>query len=261
MPTLMGRTSRQQRPGSYIGFHPYLQPEYAATRYNGMTRAIVFRIIGFGFLVFAAISIYNGEFAVGRAGEMVITRAHDPQSFWRGIIMQIGAGCFALYLSRSAQRSIDDIARQAEAAKQRPRLPNFSPEFCGKVLKGAACVCVGLIIAELLVLLFVHPSEEQCPGWIFHPHQRSAASLWVLAGMLTVLPTLGISHVALRWDDFYARKAYDSIAYGPPQQLLMDMDSLTLMVAAFWCLFCAIPLFLMLGQCTGLSHYLNAFHL
>ena len=35
---------------------------------------------------------------------------------------------------------------------------------------------------------------------------------------------------------------------------------LVLMVMAWWCLFCAIPPFLMLGQCTALYQYLNAFH-
>jgi hypothetical protein len=34
-----------------------------------------------------------------------------------------------------------------------------------------------------------------------------------------------------------------------------------LMVTAFWCLFCAIPLLLMLGQCTALHQYVDAFHL
>lgn len=147
-----------------------------------------------------------------------------------------------------------------QPAEERPKLPNYDPDFCGKVVKAAACVCVGLIIAELLVLLLVHPSDDRCPGWIFHPNRPSAASLWVLAGMFTVLPSLWIRNVALRWDHHYARKMYDSIASGPPEQLLIDGRWLVLMVMAFWCLFCAIPLFLMLGQCTALSHYLNAFH-
>ncbi|HUI97421.1 MAG TPA: hypothetical protein VLX44_16825, partial [Xanthobacteraceae bacterium] len=104
------------------------------------------------------------------------------------------------------------------------------------------------------------PGDDRCPGWIFHPHQRSAASLWVLAGLFTGLPAAWIGYVALRWDDYYARKTYDSIANGPPGQLLMDANWLLLMVMAMWCLFCAFPLFLMLGQCTALHDYLNAFH-
>src|SRR5262249_38522068 len=106
----------------------------------------------------------------------------------------------------------------------------------------------------------VHPSDDRCPHWVFHAHQRSAASLWLLAGMLSVLPGLWICYVALRWDSYYDRKMYDAIANGPPQQLLLDGNSLAVMVLAGWCLFCAIPLVLMLGQCTGLSGYLNALH-
>ncbi len=127
-------------------------------------------------------------------------------------------------------------------------------------MKAAACVCVGLIVAELLVLLLVHPSDDRCPGWISHPGQSSAGSLWLVAGMFTVLPALWICYVALRWERYYARRMYDSIVDGPPGQLLLDANWLTLMVMALWCLFCAMPLFLMLGRCTAMAHYFDAFH-
>jgi len=232
-----------------------------------MNRAIVLRVIGFSFLAFTALTIYQGEFRLGRSGGAIISRAHDPELFWRYVIIQVGIGFALLYMSRLARpRGVahltagDDRAREAETAEERPKLPNYDPGVCGKVVKGAACVCVGLIIAELLVLLLVHPSDDRCPGWIFHPNQPSAASLWVLAGMVTVLPALWVCYVALRWDDLYARKMSDSIARGPPEQLLIDGKWLVLVVMAAWCLFCAIPLFLMLGQCTALYHYLNVFH-
>lgn len=125
-------------------------------------------------------------------------------------------------------------------------------------MKAAACICIGLVVVELLVLVFVHPGDNRCPGWTFHPGQRSAASLWLLAGMFTVLPALWISNVALRWDHHYARKTYDSLTHGAPAQLL-NLNQLMLIVAIGWCLFCAIPLGLMLGQCTPLYDYLNAF--
>jgi hypothetical protein len=116
-----------------------------------------------------------------------------------------------------------------------------------------------LILVELLVLLFVHPSDDLCPRWTFQP--SAAASLWTLAGMFTVLPALWACNVALRWDSHYARKWRDSIASGPPEQLLMNHNWLVPIVMAGWCLFCAIPLFLMLTQCTTLSHdlHLNTF--
>lgn len=233
-----------------------------------MIRAIVYRVIGVAFLVFAALAIYRGEFAASRSGEPVITRAHDPESFWRYVIIDIGVGCALLYLSSLPRRSSvagltagDDPAWQAEPAALRPKLPNYDPGFCGKVVKAAACVCVGLIIVELLVLLLVHPSDDRCPGWIFHPHQRSAVSLWVLAGMFTVLPALWMSIVALRWDRYFARKAYDQFANDLLQGLFfIDGNWLMLMVTVGFCLFSAIPLFWMLGQCTPLYHYLNTFY-
>jgi hypothetical protein len=232
-----------------------------------MTRATVFLIVGLGFLAFAGLSIYQGGYIVGRSGGVVIARAHDPEVFWRGIVIQVIIGCALLYLGRlarlgrSARPSAGDLARGADPGEERPKLPNYDPEFCGRVLKAAACVCVGWTIAELLVLFMVHPNEARCPGWVFYPHQRSAASLWLLAGMLTVLPTAWISNIALRWNDTYARKMYDSIADGPPGQSLIDLNWLMLIVIAGWCLFSAIPLFLMLDQCTVLHQYFAAVRL
>lgn len=173
-----------------------------------------------------------------------------------------------LYLSRiearkasssSASLRLDGRGKSLtspQPVEQRLKLPNYDFDFCRKVVKGAVYVCFGLIVAELLVLLFVHPSDDQCPGWIFHRNQPSAASLWVLAAMFTVLPTLWIGNVALRWDH-YDRRMYDDLVNGPPQYLLMNINWLVPMVMAVWCLFCAIPFILMLGQCTALPHYLN----
>jgi hypothetical protein len=231
-----------------------------------MTRTIIFRIVGFAFLAFAAVSIYQGEFGVDDSHEVVITRAHDPQSFWRGIIIQIGFGCALLYLSRSNTRAATlradgrgESLTSLPTAEERLELPGYDPAFCRKLVKAAAYVCVGLIVAELLVLLLVHPSDDLCPGWIFHPNQRSAASMWVMAGMFTVLPALWMCNIALRWDRHYERKTYDGIVNGPPG---LNANWVLLMVCAGWCLFCAIPLFMMLGQCTALSHdmNLNALH-
>jgi len=222
-----------------------------------MKPGTVFRLVGFWFFACAAVITYQGEFGVGKVGGLVITRAHDPESFWLGVIVLIGAGCASLHFSRLVRRAAgDDPPREAEGAAERAKLPNYDPEFCGKVVTGAACVCVGLIIAELLVLL--HPSDDRCLSWTFHPNQPSAVSLWVLAGMTTVAPALWICNIALRWDHYYSRRIYDSIVYGPLRQLFANVQWLMLIV--MWCLFCAIPLFLILGQCTVLSHYLNVLH-
>jgi hypothetical protein len=72
--------------------------------------------------------------------------------------------------------------------------------------------------------------------------------------------TLGLLRRTALGRAHFARKMYDSILNGPPAQLLIDTRWLVLMVMAGWCLFCAIALFLMLGQCAALYQYLNAFH-
>lgn len=228
---------------------------------DAINRGTVYRIAGFALLAFAAVSIYRREFGVDGISGVVITRAPDLESFWRGVIVQVGVGCALLYASRFAPTGPPSSSApsrpggRGQAAEECPKLPNCDPVFCGKVVKRAACVCVGLIIAELLVLLLVHPSDDRCPGWIFLNHRP--LSLWFYAGMVTVLPALWICNVALRWDQYYARKMYDSIAYGLTQQLLIDVNWLMMTFTAVWCLICAIPLLLMLGQCTALSHYLN----
>ena len=215
------------------------------------------------FLAFAAVVIYQGELTVGRGGGPVITRAHDPEDFWRDVIVIIGVGCALLYASRFARprrKADDDPARQAEPAEARPELPNYNPAFCARVVKAAGCVCAGLIVAELLVLLLVHPSDDRCPGWIFHPHQRSAVSLWALAGMFTVLPALWMCNIALRWERHYGRIAYDQFADDLLGGFFLNGNQLMLMVAVGWCLFCAIPLFLMLAQCTPIFYSLKTLH-
>lgn len=218
----------------------------------------VFRIVGFAFFAFATVMIYQGEFTEGKTGR-VITRAHAPEAFWAAVIFLIGGGCASLYYSRLTRpRRIADLAaaddpREAERAGERPKLPNYDPEFCGKVVKGAACVCVGLIIPEVLVLL--HPSDDRCLSWTFRPHQPSAISLWVCVVMLTVVPALWTCNMALRWDHYYSRWMYENIASDPRGPVFTNGGWRMFMAA--WCLFCAIPLFLILEQCTALSHYLN----
>src|SRR5579872_5052111 len=107
-----------------------------------MSRAIIFRIIGFAFLAFASFGIYRGEYGVGRSGAVVVARAQDPDAFWRGIIIQIVTGGALLYLSRSArsQSAVNpfagsDPAQQGGTALESLKLPNYDPVFCGKVLK------------------------------------------------------------------------------------------------------------------------------
>jgi hypothetical protein len=160
----------------------------------------------------------------------------------------------------------------------RPKLPNYDPDYCLKVARSAASVCVGITIVELLVLLFVDPHNGRCPGWTIYAQNGSATSFWVLAGMFTVLPAIWIGYVALRWKQKFSQKMYDAIAYRRPmfphlrfgrksrldsrelnfeQIFLLDANRLFLRVNIGWCLFCTFPLWLMLYDCTAFPRFLG----
>ena len=66
-------------------------------------RAFVFRVVGLTFLAFAAIGAFRGEWSAGRGRYVVVTRAGDPASFWRGIIFVSGLGCLSLCLGWRAR--------------------------------------------------------------------------------------------------------------------------------------------------------------
>jgi hypothetical protein len=161
---------------------------------------------------------------------------------------------------------------------ERPKLPNYDPDYCLKVAKSAASVCVGITIVELLVLLFVDPGTGRCPGWTIYAQNGPATSLWALAGMFTVLPTIWIGYVVLRWEQKFSQKMYDATAYRRPmfphlgfgrkpkpdpqelnfeQIFLLDANRLFLRVNIGWCLFCTSPLWLLLWNCTTFPRFLG----
>ena len=104
-----------------------------------MNRKTVYRIVGFAFLAFAALPIYQGEFRLDHNGGVIISRAHDPEVFWRYVIIQIGFGFALLYLSRLApptgiaQIAAGDATRKPEAAAERPKLPTTIRNFAGRL--------------------------------------------------------------------------------------------------------------------------------
>jgi len=163
---------------------------------------------------------------------------------------------------------------------ERPKLPHYDPDYCGKVAKWAASICLGIVIIELLILLFVDPSNGQCPRWNIYHKNGAATSLWVVAGVLTAAPTICISYVALRWEQKFSREMYDSIAYkrrkfpnfgfgvtskpDNPQNLnfdqifLLNANRLFLEVCIGWGLFCTAPLWMMLTNCINIPRYLGS---
>ena len=146
--------------------------------------------------------------------------------------------------------------------------PNYNPEYCLKVARWTAAGCIAVLFVEFLVLLIVEPSASRCPGWIVES-QESSSSLWLVVGMVTGLPTFWICYVVLRWDQKFSPMIYDSILrprsmFGlgrtvepGPLNLLLDFDRLFLHVCIGWGLFSAIPLGVMLFECTNLPSHLR----
>jgi len=157
---------------------------------------------------------------------------------------------------------------------ERSKLPHYDPDYCLTIAKWTACMCVAVLVIEMLVLIIVDPSAGRCPGWIINATKQSAVSLWVLIGICTALPTIWICYVVLRWE-YYAQKLYDDIRY--PRSpiflrlfgrrsrsdselpdlsfeniLFLNFDVLFRDVSIGWCLFCTLPFWIMLGDCTDL---------
>jgi len=166
---------------------------------------------------------------------------------------------------------------------ERPKLPHYDPDYCLKVAKWAASICVGILVIELLVLLFVAPNNGKCPGWTIYAENGSAISLWLLTGTLSGVPTIWICYVVVRWEQKFSQKMYDSIAYRRPifpnfgfgrnsklsskelkpdmrdlnfeQIFLINANALFLRVSIGWCLVCAFPLLLTITKCTNVPRY------
>jgi|GEM_PF-1742580 len=156
---------------------------------------------------------------------------------------------------------------------ERPQLPHYDPNYCLKIAKWTAFICVAVLVFELLVLVIIDLSDSRCPGWILNVGKDSPVSLWLLVGVGSGVPTVWICYVVLRWKHF-SQKLYDSIAYRRSSTFssfgfrgknddeshepnfenifLLDSNRLFLRVSILWCLFCTVPFWMMLGNCTDL---------
>jgi hypothetical protein len=88
--------------------------------------------------------------------------------------------------------SFRGLGTKIQAMNGRPKLPHYDPDYCLKIAKWTASVCVAVLAIEMLVLMIVDPSAGRCPGWIINATKQSAVSLWVLIGICTALPTIWI---------------------------------------------------------------------
>jgi hypothetical protein len=89
--------------------------------------------------------------------------------------------------------------------EERPKLPHYDPDYCLKVAKWAASICVAFLIIELLVLFVVDPTNGRCPGWIIYAKNGSATSLWILVGFLTAAPTVWICYVCFSLELLFSK--------------------------------------------------------
>lgn len=139
--------------------------------------------------------------------------------------------------------------------------PRFDSNYCFKIAKISALVCIALVTIEALTLARVDPSGSRCPDWTIALSGGGAISLAAI--MVICIPAaIWPSIVAFRWRKF-AQRVHDSIRR-PPDPLTrsitglseppkIDFNRLFLVVNIGWCLFCSIPLWLMLGGCATVS--------
>jgi hypothetical protein len=170
---------------------------------------------------------------------------------------------------------------------ERPKLPHYDPDYCLKVAKWAASTCLGILLIEFLVLLFVAPSSDKCPGWTFYAENRRATPVWILALVITGGATILVCYVVLRWEQRFSQEIYDRIVYRDDrprfqhfgfgkrpqfnpeevepdrrqidfeQILFHDANSEFIIACTIWSVLCASPLLLMITVCTNAPRYLG----
>jgi hypothetical protein len=129
------------------------------------------------------------------------------------------------------------------------KLPSFDPDYCLKVSRWASVACIGWLFVELVLLALLEPDPRRCSKWIIHRNEPAEVHVGFLVLMFTALPAAWLCFVTLRWRRF-AEKMFNAILERP--DLVMDHDKLVLAVLTGWSLFCSIPLWLMLRNCTPL---------
>lgn len=171
---------------------------------------------------------------------------------------------------------------------ERPKLPHYDPGYCLKIAKLAASVCIGILVIELLVLLFVTPTSGKCPAWTIYSENGDAMPSWILAGIFSGVPTIWICYVVLHWEQKFSQKMYDSIAYTDSRSIrsifphfsfgskskisaqelnpesrelsfgqifLLNANAMFLRVCIVLCVFCALPLLMMITECTKATRF------
>jgi hypothetical protein len=137
---------------------------------------------------------------------------------------------------------------------------NFDPQFCGMLCKITAIVCVALTVSAFIGLMTL---SSKCLGWTAHMRQGGTPHVWG-SFIITAPWSFWIAYNALKWPRF-AWRVYDQIQSG--KQTLMDpqanawlmwramntqqnINTIFLLVCTFSVFFSAIPLFVMITECS-----------
>ena len=140
------------------------------------------------------------------------------------------------------------------------QLLDFDPDFCRRIAKRGAVICMSLLAIAVSLLVLFDPGGSQCPGWTMYDKDGQGTSLWVIVGLFTALPALWICFVALRWKRI-SQLIYDGAAGGYTRFLeskgcldeikrptvTLPFNPLFVLIVMGWCLFCTIPLWMMLA--------------
>ncbi|MGX4806194.1 hypothetical protein [Bradyrhizobium guangdongense] len=141
------------------------------------------------------------------------------------------------------------------------RLLDFDPDFCRRIAKWGAVVCLVWLALAICILALVHPSSR-CPAWTIHDKKGGATSLWVVVGYFTGFPTAWLCFIVLRWKGFVrticgsgedrykrflASKGWDYES--KPAAYVFPVNALFGFVIAMWSLLCSMPLWVMVLPC------------
>lgn len=112
------------------------------------------------------------------------------------------------------------------------------------------------------ILVLVDPTGSQCHAWTIYDKNGQATSLWLVVGLFTAFPTIWICLIVLRWKSF-SQIIYDAGAdnykrflaskgrydQNKPASFIFPFNLVFVVVVVGWCLFCAIPLWVMILPC------------
>jgi hypothetical protein len=138
---------------------------------------------------------------------------------------------------------------------------DFDPDFCRKIAKWGAVICLAWLGIAICILALVHPGS-QCPAWTIYDKNGEATSLWVIVGFFMGFPTIWLCFILLRWKGL-TRMIYDSGAdsykrflaskgwdyQNKPAAYTFPLNSVFVVVIGMWSLFCSIPLWVMILPC------------